>query len=132
MTKATVSTDLLQAFQIITKLRIDTVGENLGVLAIDDIALTIEEPGWDLVLSWVLDDSNNSLELFGSEFAGTAMRLVFNPAEIRACSYRLLRSTSAFLQTKFEYLRPTPLIFVNAYIVFCLPSTLVLRRRKIC
>lgn len=46
-------------------------------------------------------------------------------------SYRLFRSTSAFLQTKLEYRRPTPLILVKAYITFCLPSTLVFRRRKI-
>lgn len=45
-------------------------------------------------------------------------------------TYRLLRSTSAFLQTKFEYRRPTPLIFVRAYMTFCLPSTLVLSSRR--
>jgi hypothetical protein len=55
------STDLLQALQIITKLGVDTVGENLRVFAIDDIALTIEEPGRDLVLGWILDDGNDSL-----------------------------------------------------------------------
>jgi hypothetical protein len=61
VTKTTVSADLLQAFQVITKLGVDTVGEDLAVFAIDDIALTIEEPGWDLVLSWVLNNGNNSL-----------------------------------------------------------------------
>jgi len=71
VTETTMSTDLLQALQVITKLGVDTVGENLRVLAIDDIALTIEEPGWDLVLSWVLDDGNDTLELFGGEFTGT-------------------------------------------------------------
>lgn len=73
MTKTTVSTDLLQALEIVTKLGVDTVGENLGVLSIDDIALSVEEPGWDLVLSWVLDDGDDSLELFGGEFTGTIM-----------------------------------------------------------
>jgi hypothetical protein len=38
----------------------------LGVLAIDDIALTIEEPGWDLILRRVLEDGDNTLEFFGS------------------------------------------------------------------
>jgi hypothetical protein len=65
------STDLLQAFQIVTKLGVDTVGEDLRVFAIDDIALTIEEPGWDLVLGWVLDDGDDSLEFFGGELTGT-------------------------------------------------------------
>ena len=71
MTETTMSTDLLQAFQIITELGVDTVGENLRVLAIDDIALTIEEPGWDLVLGGVLDDGDNSLEFFRGELTGT-------------------------------------------------------------
>lgn len=71
MTKTTMSADLLQALQIITKLGVDTVGENLAVFAIDDIALTIEEPGGDLVLGWVLDDGDNSLEFFGGKFTST-------------------------------------------------------------
>lgn len=74
VTKTAMGADLLQALQIITKLRVDTVGQNLRVLAIDDIALTIEEPSWDLVLGWILDDGDNSLELFGGEFTGTKMR----------------------------------------------------------
>jgi hypothetical protein len=45
----------------------------LGVFAIDDIALTIEEPGWDLVLSGVLDNGDNSLEFFGGEFTSTVI-----------------------------------------------------------
>jgi hypothetical protein len=65
------STDLLQALQIVTQLGVDTVGENLGVLAIDDIALTIEEPGGDLVLCRVLDDRDDSLEFFGCELTST-------------------------------------------------------------
>lgn len=73
MTETTVSTDLLEAFQIVTELGVDTVGENLGVLTIDDIALSVEEPGWDLVLGWVLDDGNDSLELFGGEFTSAVI-----------------------------------------------------------
>ena len=74
MTKTPMSADLLQAFQIITKLGVDTVGENLAVFAIDDIALTIEEPGGDLVLSWVLDDGDDTLELLGGKFTGAVRR----------------------------------------------------------
>lgn len=73
MTETTVSTDLLEAFQIVTELGVDTVGENLGVLTIDDIALSVEEPGWDLVLGWVLDDGNDSLELFGGKFTSAVI-----------------------------------------------------------
>jgi len=73
VTKTTMSADLLQTFQILTKLGVDTVGQNLRVLAIDDITLAIEEPGWDFVLSWVLDDGDNSLELLGRKFTSTAV-----------------------------------------------------------
>jgi len=69
------STDLLQSLEIVTELGVDTVGEDLGVFSIDDIALTIEEPSWDLVGRWVLDDGDNSLEFFGCEFTGTLVEI---------------------------------------------------------
>ena len=57
-----VSTDLLQALQIITKLRVDIVREDLVVLAVDDVLLSVEEPGGDLVLRRVLDDGDDALK----------------------------------------------------------------------
>lgn len=74
MTETTVGADLLEALKIVTELGVNTVGENLRVLAIDNVALSVEEPGWDLVLGRVLDDGDNTLELFGGEFTGTALR----------------------------------------------------------
>ena len=65
------STDLLQTLEIVTELGVDTVGENLRILAIDDIALTVEEPRRDLVLGGVLDDGDDSLEFFGGKLTGT-------------------------------------------------------------
>lgn len=50
--------------------------------------------------------------------------------DVAGRTYRLFKSTSAFLQTKLEYRRPTPLILVKAYMIFCFPSTFVLRRRR--
>jgi len=44
VTETTVSADLLQALEIITELGVDTVGEDLRVLAIDNVALPVEEP----------------------------------------------------------------------------------------
>jgi hypothetical protein len=103
MTETTMSTDLLQALKIITKLRIDTVCEDLRIFAIDNIALTIEEPGWDLVLGWVLDDGDDSLELFAGQLSGTVSNIrCMSSAPSSFQTYRLLRSTSAFLQTKLE------------------------------
>ena len=57
MTETTVSADLLQALEIVTELGGDTVGEDLAVLAIDDIALPVEEPGRNLVCLCVSDSA---------------------------------------------------------------------------
>ena len=64
------SADLLQPLQVITQLAVHAVGQDLAVLAIHDVALTIEEPAGDLVLCRVLDDGHDALEFFGGEFAG--------------------------------------------------------------
>lgn len=52
MSQTAVSADLLQALEIVTELAVDAVGEDLGVLAIDNVALPVEEPGWDFVWSY--------------------------------------------------------------------------------
>lgn len=44
MTETTVGADLLEALKIVTELGVNTVGEDLRVLAINDIALPVEEP----------------------------------------------------------------------------------------
>ena len=95
VSETTVGADLLQALKILTELAVDAVGEDLRVLAIDDVALPVEEPGGDLVcggnvnglirfargservgrilrtLQRVLEDGDDALELFGSEVTGT-------------------------------------------------------------
>jgi len=78
------STDLLQALEIVAEFGVDTVGENLRVFTIDDIALTIEEPGWDLVLGGVLDDGDNSLEFFRGELTGTEIVSASSSIQYRA------------------------------------------------
>ena len=60
----TVTSDLLQSLQIISQLGLDLVSQSVVVLTISDILLTVQEPGWDLVLSWVLHDLDDSLQLF--------------------------------------------------------------------
>lgn len=93
VSKTTMGTDLLQSLQIFTKFALHAVCQNLGVLAIDDVALSIEEPRWDLVLCRVLDDCDNSLEFFGCDFTSSAQYVsplaapdIFNPRT--ACSNR--------------------------------------------
>jgi hypothetical protein len=75
--ETSVGTDLLQSLEVLTELGVDTVGEDLEVLAVDNVALSVEEPRGDLVLGGVLDDGDDTLELFGSELTG-AMMLVLD------------------------------------------------------
>lgn len=127
VTETTVSADLLEALEIVTELGVDTVGEDLRVLAVDNVALSVEEPGGDLVLGGVLDDGDDTLKLFRGELTSTVIdmsvslgfSLILCPVpglwghRARVCSarprmenrdkaYRLFRSTSAFLQTRLE------------------------------
>ena len=71
MSQTPMSTNLLQALQILTQLAIHSVGQYLGVLAIHNITLTIEKPGWDLILCRILNDSDNALEFFGGNLTST-------------------------------------------------------------
>lgn len=75
VTQTTVGADLLQALKILTELAVQTVGQNLGVLAIDDIALSVEEPGGDLVLGGVLEDGDDTLEFFGGELTSALAQI---------------------------------------------------------
>ena len=68
--QTTMRPDLLQPLEIVTELRINTVGQDLRVLAVGDVALSVEEPGGDLVLGGVLDDGDDTLELFGGKLTG--------------------------------------------------------------
>jgi len=75
VSQTAVGADLLEPLKIVTELGIHTVGKDLVVLAIDDIALPVEEPGGDLVLSRVLDDGDDTLKLFGGEFTSTLVQV---------------------------------------------------------
>lgn len=44
VSETTVGSDLLQSFQILTKLALHAVCQNLRVLAVDDIALSVQKP----------------------------------------------------------------------------------------
>jgi hypothetical protein len=129
VTETTVSADLLQALEIVTELGGDTVGEDLAVLAIDDITLPVEEPGRNLVCGmsvWDLCYGNCHCVHWRGFWMMVTIRS--SSSEVRSPA-RLVRSTSAFLQTKLEYRRPTPVILVKAYMTFCFPSTFVFNKR---
>jgi len=71
VTETTMSTDLLETLQVLTHLVVKTVGQELGVLAIDEVLLSVEEPLGNLVLSGVLHDGNETLELFVGKLTGS-------------------------------------------------------------
>lgn len=80
VTETTVGADLLQALEILTDLAVEGVGDDLGVLAIGDVALSVEEPGGDLVLGGALEDGDDTLELFGGEFTSAVESMKVNLA----------------------------------------------------
>lgn len=73
VTETTVRTDLLQPLKVITELRVYTVGQDLRVLAIDDVPLPVQEPQRNLELSGVLDDGDETLELIRVKLASAGI-----------------------------------------------------------
>ena len=71
VTETAVRADLLETLKILTGFAVETVGDNLVILAIVDVALSVQEPGGDLVLERVLEDGDDALEFFGRELTGT-------------------------------------------------------------
>lgn len=70
MAETSVGPDLLQPLQVLAELAVDAVGEDLGVLSVDNVALSVEEPARDFVLEGILDDGHNAFEFFGGKVAG--------------------------------------------------------------
>lgn len=75
MSDTTVSSDLLQSFQVISQFGFDTVSQSVVILTIVDISLTVQEPSWDLVLGWVLHDLNNSFQFFLGQFTSSLVQV---------------------------------------------------------
>lgn len=74
VSQTTVSSNLLQSLQILTKLAFHAVCQNLRVLSVDYVALSVQEPCWDLVLCGILNDRNDSFEFFGCDFTSSVTR----------------------------------------------------------
>jgi hypothetical protein len=71
VSKTSVGTDLLETLKVLTELVVKLVDKQVGVLALSEVTLSVKEPAGDLVLRGVLDDGDNSLELFDSEFTSS-------------------------------------------------------------
>jgi hypothetical protein len=78
--ETTVRADLLEALEVVTELLVDLVGEDVRVLAVDEVALTVKEPGGDLELGGVLHDGDNALKLVRVQLAGTLVEVDVGPA----------------------------------------------------
>merc|ERR1712221_33108 len=75
MSKSTMSFDLLQPLQIFTKLVLQTIGQDLRVLSIFDILRSVEIVIWDLVLSRVLHDGDQSFNFFIRQFTSSFVHI---------------------------------------------------------
>lgn len=67
VSQPTMGADLLQTLQILTQLAVHPVGQDLSVLAVYNVALSVKEPGGNLVLSGVLNDGDDAFEFFGGD-----------------------------------------------------------------
>lgn len=74
VTETAVGADLLQALEVLTELGVQTVGDNLVVLAVGDVTLSVQEPRRDLVLGRGLEDGDDALKLFGGKLTGTGRK----------------------------------------------------------
>jgi hypothetical protein len=107
VTQTAVGADLLQALEILTDLGVETVGDNLGVLAIGDVALSVKEPRGDLVLGRGLEDGDDALQLFGGELTSTVIK---TPSQL-CCSVDLCDFSSAPMSC--SYIDSTPIFPVQ-------------------
>ncbi len=56
MSQTSVSSDLLQSFQIFSELGVDTVGNELGPGAFTDVSLSVQEPLGNVIVSGLGED----------------------------------------------------------------------------
>ena len=73
VSKTTMCPNLLQPLQVLTELALHSVRQYLGVFAIDNIALSVEEPSWNFVLGGILDDGDDSFKFFGCDFTSPVL-----------------------------------------------------------
>ena len=69
MAETTVRPDLLEALKVITQLRVHIVGQNLRILSVNNVTLTVQEPQRDLELSGILNNRHKPLQFVRVEVA---------------------------------------------------------------
>ena len=73
--QTTVISDFLESLQVIPELHVESVGHNLGVLAILVVLLPVEEPIWDLELPWVGNHSHQIIKLSSTQFTSSLVHV---------------------------------------------------------
>ena len=72
VTETAVGADLLEALEVVTELRVDRIGEDLAVLAVNNVPLPVQEPCGNFELRRILDNGDQTLELIRVELTGPA------------------------------------------------------------
>jgi len=75
VTETTMGADLFQSLKILTELRVNGIGQDLRVFAVNDIALPVQEPERYLELGRVLKDGDNAFQLVRVELAGSLVQV---------------------------------------------------------
>jgi len=101
VTETAVGADTLETLEILTDLAVEGVGDDLGVLAVGDVALSVQEPCGDLVLGGVLEDGDHTLEFFGGELTGAARVVILALHSLRTPFCAVLNSRG--YRCKFMY-----------------------------
>ena len=78
MSNTTVSSDLLQSFNVITELSIHVVSQQMRRSTGRSILLSVQHPIRDLELLGVLHDSNETLDFFFVQFTGSSAGVDFS------------------------------------------------------
>ena len=66
-----VTSDLVQSFDVFSEFGLKDVRSNLEVLSFFVILLSVEEPSWDSVSFWIVDDVGNTITLGFGQLSGS-------------------------------------------------------------
>jgi len=66
-----VTSDLVQSFDIFSEFGLKDVRSNLEILSFLVILLSVEEPSWDSVSFWIVDDVGNTITLGFGQLSGS-------------------------------------------------------------
>jgi hypothetical protein len=75
VSQTSVSSDLLQSFQIFSELGVDTVGDELRPGALADVSLSVEEPLGDVVVGGLSEDVVDLFDVGFNELTGSLVEV---------------------------------------------------------